>query len=242
MTVEQLIGDALHAADSYQPSPDLFAKVQRSIEEDAAHRKRLRFVLAWLGGGVLAVLAFLAATVDFAGGSVSMSFTALEVLVTALMVVIVAVMGPAIRRFGELYERAAFGANADTGSAVLRLLDIAYYLIFSAIIVMSLVFDPPLVLGLDFATHLHDQLIRLGGLLLLMGILHVGLLVALPVAGLVHTANERRIRIAAGHDSTDHVAAQVDKVITVVAWVAAIMVVLLLVFIVLNLVLLGAEG
>ncbi len=242
MTVEQLLIDALHAADDYQPSPDLFAKVQRSIEEDAAHRRRVRLVLGGVATGMLAIGGYLALTVDVVAGDVTMAFTALEILVTAVMIVIVAVVGPAIRRFGELYERAAFRGSAATGTAVLRLLDIAYYLIFTAYIVMSLVFDPTLAFDAGLAAQLRGELDRVAGLLLLMGVLHVGLLLALPLAGLVHTANEWRMRIAAGARSSDKLAARVDKVITVVAWVVAILVVLQLVFLVLNLVLLGLGG
>lgn len=37
MSLEKRIADALHAADTFQPSPDLFTRLQRSIEEDLAH-------------------------------------------------------------------------------------------------------------------------------------------------------------------------------------------------------------
>ena len=42
MTLEQVLSATLHSADDYDPSPDLFAKVQRSIDEDRAHRRRFR--------------------------------------------------------------------------------------------------------------------------------------------------------------------------------------------------------
>ncbi|NND02477.1 MAG: hypothetical protein HKN91_06800, partial [Acidimicrobiia bacterium] len=134
MTIEQLIGDALHAADSYEPSPDLFVKVQRSIDEDAVHRRRLRRNLIWAASGVVAVMLYLLGTVDVVEGAVSMSFTSLEVLTTVVMVLIVAVVGPAIRRFGQFYERDAFATDPAVGTQVLKLLDIAYYLIFGAFI------------------------------------------------------------------------------------------------------------
>ena len=105
MTIEQLLGDALHAADEFDPSPDLFAKVQRSIEEDAAHRRRLRRALAWGAAVLISVCAYLAVTVRVSGGVASMSVPALELLTTALMIGVVVVLGPAIRRFGETYEQ-----------------------------------------------------------------------------------------------------------------------------------------
>ena len=52
MTVEQRLRDALHRADGYAPSPDLFARVQRSIEEDRAHRRRMGKITIGIGAGV----------------------------------------------------------------------------------------------------------------------------------------------------------------------------------------------
>jgi hypothetical protein len=224
MTLEQLLTDTLHSADDYAPSPDLFAKVQRSIEEDNARRGRLRRTIIRFGAAVAAVAVFLLATVRVESGQVEMSFTSLELLVTAVMVAIVAVMGPAIRRFGETYERAVFASNPDTGTQVLRLLDVAYYLIFGAYIVMSLMFEPPQDLSLldrQFTDQLLFEAERLGGLLLVMGVLHVGLLIALPVVGLVHSANLRRARIAEGATSDDKVAAKTDRGVTLGVWVVA---------------------
>ena len=105
MRFEQQVEGALHAADLFQPSPDLFAKVQRSIGEDLAHRSRVRRVIGAVAGSLVAVLVYVFVAVDVTSGVWSMSFTALEVLVTIVMVGIVIVLGPAIRRFGETLER-----------------------------------------------------------------------------------------------------------------------------------------
>ena len=242
MTFEQLVGEALHAADDYEPSPDLFARVQRSIDEDAAHRRRVRRVVGWLASGVVALLVYLFLTVDVVDGSVTMSFRALETLVTVVMIVVVAVLGPAIRRFGETYERAVFSAGPETGARVLRLLDIAYYLVFGSYILMTLVFDPTLEFGGTLADWVRAELVRLGGLLLMMGVLHVALLLALPIAGLVFSANQRQMRLAGGAVSTDPFAGRVDRVITIGAWVVAAIVVLQMLGIVFNIVLMGAGG
>ncbi len=195
MTFEQLVGDALHAADTYEPSPDLFARVQRSIDEDAAYRRRARRVALWVAAGVLAVPGYLVATVDVAAGVAVMSF------------------------------------------------DIAYYLIFTAYILMTLVFDPALEFGGTFPDWLRGELVRLGGLLLMMGVLHVALLVALPIAGLVFSANQRQVRLTHGAVSTDPFVDRVDKAITIAAWIVAGLVVLQLIGGVLNgLLLLGPSG
>lgn len=243
MTFEQLVGDALRAADDFLPSPDLFAKVQRSIDEDAEHRARVKRGLMFSAVAAVFVVAYLALTVNRSGGAISMSFLALETLVTVAMVGLVLVLGPAIRRFGEQYEQACFVGSPATGRRVLRLLDIAYYLIFLAFIAMTLVFDPALQFDPNLAAWVLGESIRIAGLMLLMGVLHVALVLALPLAGLVHAANEWRIRVREGAESTDAVAPTIDRVLTVVAWVVAAVVVLLLVFGVLNgILVLGASG
>lgn len=243
MTFEQRLGDALHAADAYEPSPDLFAKVQRSIEEDALHRRRVRRGLGWTGLSGILVAAYLVLTVRISDGAVSMSFRALELLTTLLMIGMVVVLGPAIRRFGETYERDVFRSAPEVGSNVLRLLDISYYLIFGSFIVMTLVFDPQLQFDPNLAGWIRGELDRIAGLLLLMGLLHLALVIALPVVGLVHSANERRRRMAAGEESSDVGADRIERAITIAAWVIAAVVVIQLIFLVLGGVLaLGAPG
>ena len=76
MTFEQLVGDALRAADDFDPSPDLFAKVQRSIDEDAAHRRRVRRAVAWATASVVAAVVYLLVTVSVTDGVVTMPFVA----------------------------------------------------------------------------------------------------------------------------------------------------------------------
>lgn len=243
MTFEQLVGDALHAADDFEPSPDLFAKVQRSIDEDAEHRARVKRGLMWAAAAAAFVAVYLALAVDRVAGAISMSYLALETLVTVVMVGLVLVLGPAIRRFGEQYEQACFVSSPATGKHVLKLLDIAYYLIFLAFIAMTLVFDPALEFDANLAAWVRGEFVRIGGLMLVMGILHVALVLALPVAGLVHAANEWRIRVREGATSTDSAVPIIDRVITVVAWIVAAVVVLQLVLGVLNGILaLGASG
>ena len=224
MNLEHHLIDTLRTADDYAPSADLFAKVQRSIEEDRAHRRRLRGAILWLAAALVAVTVFVLVTVRLEDGQVDMSFASLEFLVTAVMVAIVAVMGPAIRRFGQTYERNVFAGSPETGRRVLGLLDIAYYLIFGAYILMTLMFEPPRDLPLgdrQFTDALLFEAQRLGGLVLLMGLLHITLLLALPIVGLVHSANQRRARIAAGATSSDDVAGKIERGVTVGTWVVA---------------------
>ena len=220
MTLEQMIEDTLRAADDYDPSSDLFSKVQRSINEDQAHRRRVRAWLIAVGASLLAIAAYLLVTVDVADGRITMPFTALEVLVTAVMIALVVVIGPSIRRFGETYERVVFAGSPETGRHVLRLLDIAYYLIFGAFTLMTLVYEPPVD-----APQLQDWLSfeaqRLGGLLMMMGVLHVALLISLPVAGIVFNANQWRARVLDGMAATDPVARKIDRAVTIASWIVA---------------------
>jgi NADH:ubiquinone oxidoreductase subunit 3 (subunit A) len=243
VSFEQLVGEALHAADSFEPSPDLFAKVQRSIEEDALHRRRVRRVIGWAGLTAILVAVYLALTVRTSDGALAMSFRALELLTTLLMVALVVVLGPAIRRFGETYERDVFRSAPDVGSNVLRLLDIAYYLIFGSFIVMTLVFDPAVQFDSNLAAWIRGELDRIAGLLLLMGLLHVVLVIALPVVGLVHAANERRLRMEGGAESSDASADRIDRAITIAAWlIAAVVVIQMLFFVLAGVLSLGAPG
>lgn len=250
MTLEELLADTLHRADGFSPSPDLFAKVERSIEEDRAHRRRVRIVLAWVAAAVTAITVYVWVTIEPVAGvfhtGYEVPFRPLAFLTTAVMVAIVVVMGPAIRRFGETYEREVFAGSPETGTRVLRLLDIAYYLIFGAFTLMTLFFEPPAGLrpwDRQFTDHLYFEMTRIGGLLLAMAILHIVLLLSLPVVGLIHSANLRRTRIADGATSEDPVADRLDKAITIGVWLAATFVLVQLALAVIGgLVALGASG
>jgi hypothetical protein len=240
-TLEQRLETALHQADQYEPSADLFAKVIRSIEEDAAHRRRVRLVLASIATTIVAIGAFVALTARTVDGHLEMPFAALEGLTIAVLIGLVVVLGPAIRRFGQTYEATAFGVAPETGRRVLRLLDIAYYLIFAGFILITTHFAPPAGWGPPrrLGSWVHHELERVGGFLLLMGVLHVALLLALPIVGLVLTSNWRRDRRAEAGDSAPPAnpwAERVDKFITVFAWVLAGLVLLNLLQLALGLV------
>ena len=237
----------MRLADQYEPSADLFEKVQRSIDEDRAHRARVRRILGWVALGLLVVVVVVALTARIEGGRVTMRFVVLEGLVSAIMVALVVVMGPAIRRFGKTYERAVFHAAPETGVRFLRLLDIAYYLVFTGYVLVTMRFEPMPEWGsaLRLDGLIKVELERLSGLLLVMGLLHVLLLLTLPVVGLVVSANERRVRrgrLGPAAPPPDRVAERVDSVVTIAAWVIGVLVALQLAGIVINLVLVGMSG
>jgi hypothetical protein len=108
----------------------------------------------------------------------------LEIAVTALLVAIVLVLGPLIKRFGKSYAADVFRANPRTGKSYLALMDVAYYLIFSAYVLFTVTFSPPRAWDETVvAGQIEDQVMRIGGMLLLMGILHGLNVLSLPIIG-----------------------------------------------------------
>ena len=208
MSVEQLLRETLHRADDYDPSPDLFARVQRSIEEDRAHRRRMRQVRFAVAAGMAVVVAYLAVMAETVGGAVTWPWWSLELLTTSVMLVIVVVLGPLIRRFGRIYAADVFRANPPTGDRFLALLDIAYYLVFLAMILLTVSVSPERAwLGPDGLTsYLEHAFMRIGDLLLFMGLLHSVTIVVLPILGLVFADGWRRLppaSTAPDHDGPD---------------------------------------
>lgn len=195
MSVEQLLRDTLHEADRYAPSPDLFKRVQRSIEEDRAHRRRVRLAVALLVGGLVIVVVYLGVTAEVVDGRLSWPWWALETLTNAVLLVLIAVLGPLIRRFGRIYAAAIFRAHPPTARRFLALLDIAFYLVFLAFVLIEARIAPdPAWLRPD-GLHVQTQHLagRVGGMLLLMGVLHSLTIVALPVLGVVFADGWRRL-------------------------------------------------
>ncbi|NNC43910.1 MAG: hypothetical protein HKO03_11800 [Acidimicrobiia bacterium] len=224
MSVEEQLTKAFRIADLYEPSSDLFAKVQRSIEEDAAHRLRARRIAAAVVASLSFIAVYLYIAIDRVDDSFEMPFWTLEVLATGVMIGIVLVLGPTIRRFGTSFESDVFRSNPATGRSFLTLMDIAYYLIFGAFTFMTLQYSPPaFVAGTEnLARWIEFEIRRIGGLLLLMGVLHAVTLVVLPAMGLVFSANLRRARRALLGDAAppaDPRNDQIDRWITIVIWV-----------------------
>jgi hypothetical protein len=121
-----------------------------------------------------------------------MEWWVLELIVVGVLVTIVTVLGPLIKRFGKGYAADVFAANPRTGKSYLVLMDIAYYLIFGAFILFTIQFDrdtgwTQTVSG----PQLEASVIRVGGMLLLMGLLHGLNVLSLPVIGRLFSLNRR---------------------------------------------------
>ena len=113
-----------------------------------------------------------------------MAWWVLELILTGLLIAIVLVLGPFIKRFGRSYAADVFRANPRTGKSYMVLMDIAYYLIFTAYILFTTTFERPDDWGETVtAAQMEMVLIRLGGMLLIMGVLHGLNVLSLPIIG-----------------------------------------------------------
>ena len=121
-----------------------------------------------------------------------MEWWILELIVVGILVVIVAVLGPLIKRFGKSYAADVFRANPRTGKSYLVLMDIAYYLIFGAFILFTIQFqrDSGWTETVS-AAQLEASVVRIGGMLLLMGLLHGLNVLSLPVIGRLFSLNRQ---------------------------------------------------
>lgn len=112
-----------------------------------------------------------------------MSWWVIELVTDIVLVAIVVVLGPLIKRFGRAYAGDVFRANPRTGKSYLVLMDVAYYLIFSAYILFTVTFEPSPQWQRSNAAVLQDEVVRLAGILLLMGALHGLNVLSLPLIG-----------------------------------------------------------
>ena len=191
--VENRVRDALLAGVSAaEESPDLFARIQLSIEDDRRRRRQRRRAagIAFCLLGAIAAFAF--ATTERRQGELLMDWWVLELLTDAALVGLALWMGPLIKRFGKSYAADVFRANPRTGKSFIVLTDIAYYLIFAAYIMFTMRYSP----AKNWAQTVHaDQLqhetARIGGILLIIGLLHGINLLALPVMGRLLTLNRQ---------------------------------------------------
>jgi hypothetical protein len=219
MTVEDRVRDALRAADDYPPSSDLFVRVQRSIEEDQAHRTRLLRILGVVALWLLALGAWFLLTVDADNGGSVIPWWSLEVAANFVMVSFIVVMGPLIWRFGEGYAGAVFGTHPVTGDRFLRLIDVAYYLALTAYVLITAQVEP--VAG-SLGELLGRVTPKVAGLFLLAGVLHGLTILVLPFIGLVFSSSWRRAEraaLGAAAGSPDPAAERADRVVRIVIWV-----------------------
>ena len=197
--IEHLIEDALRPIGQEPPPPsrDLFARVLDSVADDRARRRRARLVAgAWLLGVAAATLLVLTLT-PRTNGVLTMPWWILELATNAVLVGIAVWLGPFIKRFGRAYAADVFHDNPATGKSYIVLTDIVYYLIFAAYILFTVQLSGWVQEGLALpAEHVTSEqvqqsLVRIGGILLIIGILHGLNIVLMPVLGRLFSLNRR---------------------------------------------------
>jgi hypothetical protein len=112
-----------------------------------------------------------------------MPWWVIELITNIVLVALAIGLGPFIKRFGRSYAADVFRANPRTGKSYLVLTDVAYYLIFTAFVLYTVTFVAPFEWRLSTGNQLKDEVARVGGILLIMGILHAANVVALPIIG-----------------------------------------------------------
>jgi hypothetical protein len=177
--------DARHSVDA---NPDLFARVARSLEDQHARRRFRRALAGWVLGGVAANAALALSLSDIDNRRLVMPWWVIELITNIVLVALAIGLGPFIKRFGRSYAADVFRANPRTGKSYLVLTDVAYYLIFTAFILFTVTFVEAADWKLSTGLQLKHEVARVGGILLIMGILHAANVVALPlIAGLLST-------------------------------------------------------
>jgi hypothetical protein len=191
--LENRLREALHDGASHVvQSHDLLARVELSVSDDYRLRAQHRAIAAIAAclAGVLAAL--IVAVTDPEQGRLLMDWWILELITLGVLVVIAFWLGPLIKRFGRSYAADVFRANPRTGKSFLMLTDVAYYLIFFAYILFTVSFEPKGSWDDTVnAAQLQHETARVGGILLIIGVLHSLNLVALPVMGRLLTLNRR---------------------------------------------------
>jgi hypothetical protein len=116
-----------------------------------------------------------------------MSWWAIELVTNLILLATVVILGPLIKRFGRAYAGDIFRGNPRTGKSYLVLMDVAYYLIFIAYILFTVTLSQPPEWRAPardpLGNQLQHELARIGGMLLLMGVLHGLNVLSLPLVG-----------------------------------------------------------
>lgn len=202
-TIERRLREALmDGASRVHPAADLFARVQGSLEDDRQRRRNV--VRYWsIAAAIVALLGLVVVvTTKRVEGRLFMDWWILEVITTVVLIGLALWLGPFIKRFGRSYAADVFRASPRTGKSFIVLTDIVYYLIFVAYIL----FTASVVRRLDWSLTVNGhqvqfELARLGGILLIIGVLHGLNLLLMPVLGRLFSLNRGLDRSAPPEDT-----------------------------------------
>lgn len=203
-TAEERLRDALfESAGALDESEDLFARLELSIADDRALRRQRRRRIGVIGALLGIVAGVGAATIESNDGGWIMDWWVLELMWFAGMVGLALWLGPFIRRFGKSYAADVFRSNPRTGKSFIVLMDVAYYLIFFAYILFTVQFEAAGDWGATVgADQLRATAVRVGGILLIIGLLHGANVIALPMIGRLLTLNRHLDDRTAAADAT----------------------------------------
>ncbi|MEX1106542.1 MAG: hypothetical protein WEB78_10110 [Ilumatobacteraceae bacterium] len=155
----------------------------RTLDELAARRRFRRRLAAGIVAFLVANVALALALSDINNRRIAMPWWVIELITNIVLVAIAVALGPFIKRFGRAYAADVFRANPRTGKSYLVLTDVAYYLIFTAFILFTVRFEEAPDWVDSRGALFQHELARIGGILLIMGILHTANVLALPVIG-----------------------------------------------------------
>lgn len=191
--LEQRVAAAFaEARSNVHENPDLFERVHRTVAEARARRRFRWRLAAGIAMFILANAALALALSDFDNGRFTMPWWVIELITNIMLVALAVGLGPFIKRFGRSYAADVFRANPRTGKSYLVLTDVAYYLIFTSFVLFTVTFVPPAEWLYSTGAQLKHEVARIGGILLIMGVLHALNVVALPVIGGLLVSNRRR--------------------------------------------------
>ena len=140
-----------------------------------------------------------------------MNWWVLELITFGGLVLALVALGPLIKRFGRSYAADVFRANPRTGKSYIVLMDIAYYLIFSAYILFTTVFEQQDAWAQTVgAAQLRHEALRIGGMLLIIqpGAGGISSALVFALAGsLITAAIQLILKRMSLHDTTDRLVA-----------------------------------
>ena len=120
-----------------------------------------------------------------------MQWWVIELITNIVLVALAVGLGPFIKRFGRSYAADVFRANPRTGKSYLVLTDVAYYLIFTSFVLFTVTFVEQAKWERSTGAQFEHEISRIGGILLIMGVLHAANVVALPIIGRLLSSNKR---------------------------------------------------
>lgn len=190
-SLESKLTDALSAgAARVIPAPDLFARVRDSVEADRRRTQHRLRAIGVCAGLLVLVWGVVSLTVRREEGRLLMSWWILELMTTVALLGVALWLGPFIKRFGRSYAADVFRSSPRTGKSFIILTDIVYYLIFVAYILFTTSIFPRLGWGNTVRpVQIQHEVVRVGGILLIIGVLHGLNLVLMPILGRLFAAS-----------------------------------------------------